>query len=88
MVCERFVWPFVKRDIKQWVQQCDHCHRAKVTRRNRTIVQSIPSNVEKFAAVLMDLVGPLPSNQGYTYLLTMIDRFSRWPKVIPLEDIR
>ena len=77
MVCESFVWPYMESDIKKWVQQCDPCHRAKVTRHNRTIVQSIPNNVEKIAAVHMDLVGPLPINQGYTYLLAMIDGFSR-----------
>ena len=29
--------------------------------------------------VHLDLVGPLPHSKGYTYLLTCIDRFTRWP---------
>ena len=34
----------------------------------------------------MDLVGPLPPSNGFTYLLTIVDRFSRWPEAISLND--
>ena len=36
---------------------------------------------------MYDLVGPLPSSHGYTYLLTCIDRSTWWPEVIPLTGI-
>ena len=34
----------------------------------------------------MDLVGPLPQSEGYCYLFTVIDQFSRWPEAVPLKD--
>ena len=34
----------------------------------------------------MDAVGPLSPSNGFTHLLTVVDRFSRWPEAIPLND--
>jgi transposase InsO family protein len=37
--------------------------------------------------VHVDLVGTLPTSAGYTYYLTAVDRFMRWPEVVPIPGI-
>ena len=31
-------------------------------------------------------MGPLPSSNGYNYLFTCVDRYTRWPEAIPMTD--
>ena len=83
---ERYVWTNMSRDIRDWTTQCLACQRTKVTRHNRTPIQAIPTTGGKFSQVHLDLVGPLPINKGQRYIMTAVDRYTRWPEAIPLPD--
>ncbi len=41
-----------------------------------------------FKRVAVDLVGPMfpPSENGYRYILTLVDYATRYPEVVPLEN--
>jgi type II secretory ATPase GspE/PulE/Tfp pilus assembly ATPase PilB-like protein len=41
----------------------------------------------RFMHIHLDLVRPLPTSAGYTYCLTVVDRFKCWPETIPITDI-
>ena len=40
----------------------------------------------RFEHIHVDVVGLLPSSQGFTHLFTIVDRYLRWPEVIPIAD--
>ncbi len=87
LIAARFLWPGMRSDIASWCRSCVACQRAKVTRQPRAPVQPIPIPKRRFSHMHEDLVGQLPvSAEGYVYLLTMIDRTTRWLEAIPLRE--
>jgi hypothetical protein len=66
-------------DVTAWIKDCQHCNRAKVTSQPAASVQPMEVPAKRFSHVHLDLVGPLPvTEDGSTYLLTMVDRSTRW----------
>lgn len=85
-VSSRFVWYDLKKDIRRWCRECHHCQASKVHRHVRAPLEARSLPDRRFGSLHVDIVGPLPPSEGMSYLFTVVDRFSRWPEVIPMPN--
>ena len=86
LIKDRFYWENMKRDINRFAQNCVACQKAKAQHHNVTLLQQFKLPNQQFYSVHCDLVGKLPTTiDGFQYLLTIIDRYTRHLEVSPVE---
>uniref|UniRef100_A0A803TPY4 Gypsy retrotransposon integrase-like protein 1 n=1 Tax=Anolis carolinensis TaxID=28377 RepID=A0A803TPY4_ANOCA len=81
-------WPGMRKDIKNYVTQCDDCAMNK-SRGGRPmgLLQPVAEPTRPWECVAMDFVGELPVSKGHRYIWTVLDLFSKQAHFIALAKL-
>ena len=83
-----YYWPSLAADVFSWVAACPACAKNPLMGTQSTAPMRLFPATEPFAALAIDLLGPLPRTlEGYEYILVICDRFTKVTRAVPLKDI-
>ena len=88
LISRLVVWYNMRGDITKWTRECQQCARSKIHRHTTAPLESVtPPPSGRFTHVYVDLTGPLPVSNGHSYIMVIVDRFSRFFQAVPLRGI-
>ncbi|CAB0008807.1 unnamed protein product [Nesidiocoris tenuis] len=82
----KYFWPGMAKDVASFVRRCPQCALVKDHGRVKPPMGKFNDPKQAFEAISIDIVGPLPPTpDGFKYILTVIDQFSRFVQFYALK---
>ena len=88
LVSRDFWWPSLYKDIKNYIRSCDICCRNKSFRHKPYGFLS-PLEIPElpWSSISMDFITDLPSSNGYSCILVVVDRLTKMCHLVPFKNI-
>ena len=85
-IASQFYWKGMHKDVKEFVQQCLTCQQAKSgTMLPSRLLQPLPIPMQIWEDLAMDFITGLPPSNGFTVILVVIDRLSKYAHFFTLK---
>lgn len=84
-ISKNFFWPKLRKDVAEFISHCRVCSLVKPRYVNPHLKPYLLDSPMQLVAT--DYIGPLPPSHGNRYLLVIIDAFSRFPEVYPVNNM-
>lgn len=80
-----FYWPKMRKDVRKFVESCAICQATKYsTQKPAGLLQPLPIPSQVWEDVSMDFIVGLPQSRGYTSIMVVVDRLSKYAHFAPL----
>lgn len=85
---ERYWWPTVWKDTKNWVTTCGTCQRRKTPRLKKAgMLKPLPPATLPWERIAIDFIGPWTTTvRGNRFIMVVSDYLTRWPEAFALPD--
>ncbi|KAL0150452.1 hypothetical protein M9458_054269 [Cirrhinus mrigala] len=84
----RFWWPTQRTDTIDFIRKCSVCNITKAScQLPAGLLQPLPVPQRPWSHVAVDFITDLPPSNGYTTILSVVDRFSKGCRFIPLPKL-
>lgn len=81
-----FTWPQMRKDVKQFVTQCQVCQAIKYsTSKPAGLLQPLPIPELVWANISMDFIIGLPCSWGETVIIVVMDRLTKYAHLGSLD---
>lgn len=78
-VSAEFYWPNMKKEVRRFVEACVVCQTTKYsTQKPAGLLQPLPIPSQVWEDVSMDFITGLPPSRGYTAIMVVVDRLSKY----------
>ncbi|VDH92571.1 Hypothetical predicted protein [Mytilus galloprovincialis] len=81
----KYFWPKMHQSIENYIRSCDRCQRIKRdTKGKKPPLNPLPVDTT-FERWHMDFLKLSKTNEGYSYVLLLVDSFSKWSEAFPMK---
>ena len=87
-------WPSIRKDVRHFIKNCYACQKMSQHKNVSLVNPFTLATTEPMQRVYMDTIGPINSdhqvieaNDNYNYVLVIIDAFSRFIQIYPLNSL-